>query len=38
MDNSQERYDSIAEHINDQINDNRIKHKLIKTACDGVDS
>ena len=29
MDNSQERYDSIAEHIN--------KHK-IKTACDGVDS
>ena len=38
MDNSQERYDSIAEHINDQINDFRIKHKLIKTACDGVDS
>ena len=29
MDNSEERYDSIAEHIN--------KHK-IKTACDGVDS
>ena len=38
MDNSQERYDSIAEHINDQNNDNRIKLKLIKTACDGVDS
>ena len=39
MDNSQEqRYDSITKHINEQINDNRIKHKLIKTACDGVDS
>ena len=38
MDNSQERYNSITEHINEQINDNRIKHKLIKTACDGVDS
>ena len=29
MENSEERYNSIAEHIN--------KHK-IKTACDGVDS
>ena len=38
MDNSQERYNSIAEHINDSINDTRIKYKLIKTACDGVDS
>ena len=34
----EKRYISITEHINEQINDNIIKDKLIKTACDGVDS